>query len=259
LRLYAFKENSMRSYFIAGNWKMHKTIHESVALASELVVKLAGCKEKVMIAPAFTALAEVAKVLAGTNILLGAQNMGPEEQGAHTGEVSVLMLKDIGVKVVILGHSERRHSYLETDALVNRKVLLALSHGLEVILCVGETLEERESGRLEIVLATQLREGLSGVTEANLGKVTIAYEPVWAIGTGKTATPEDADAVHAYCRNVIASLYGGEQAKTIIIQYGGSVKADNAAALMAKSNIDGALVGGASLKVESFAPIACFR
>lgn len=249
----------MRSYFIAGNWKMHKTVAESVALAADLKAKLAGCKEKVMIAPAFTALSEVAKVLAGSNILLGAQNMGPEEQGAHTGEVSVLMLKDIGVKVVILGHSERRHSYLESDALINKKVNLALAHGLEVILCVGETLEERESGKLETVLSTQLREGLKGVASESLDKVTIAYEPVWAIGTGKTATPEDADSVHAYCRKVLASLYGEAKAKTMIIQYGGSVKADNAASLMAKPNIDGALVGGASLKVESFAPIACFR
>lgn len=249
----------MRSYFIAGNWKMHKTVKESVALATELVARLSGCGEKVMIAPAFTALAEVAKVLEGSAILLGAQNMGPEEQGAHTGEISVLMLKDIGVKVVILGHSERRHSYSETDALVNRKVLLALKHGLEVILCVGETLEERESGKLESVLGTQLREGLSGVQVSDLDRVTVAYEPVWAIGTGKTATPEDADAVHAYCRKVLAALYGAEKARTLIIQYGGSVKVDNAAALMAKPNIDGALVGGASLKAESFVPIACFR
>ncbi len=249
----------MRSYFIAGNWKMHKTVKESAALAAELKAKLAGCKEKVMVAPAFTALAEVAKVLEGSNILLGAQNMGPEEQGAHTGEVSILMLKDIGAKVVILGHSERRHSYLESDALINKKVLLALGHGLEVILCVGETLEEREGGKLEQVLGTQLREGLKGVAAADLDRVTIAYEPVWAIGTGKTATPEDADSVHAYCRQVLASLYGEAEAKKMCIQYGGSVKADNAAALMAKPNIDGALVGGASLKAESFAPIACFR
>ena len=249
----------MRSYFIAGNWKMHKTVAESAALATELKARLAGCGEKLMVAPAFTALAAVAKVLEGSNILLGAQNMGPEEQGAHTGEVSVLMLKDLGVKVVILGHSERRHSYLENDSLINRKVILALAHGLEVILCVGETLEERESGRLENVLSTQLREGLAGVGADTLGKITIAYEPVWAIGTGKTATPEDADAVHAYCRKVLAGLYGDAAAKSMTIQYGGSVKADNAAALMAKPNIDGALVGGASLKADAFVPIASFR
>lgn len=249
----------MRSYYIAGNWKMHKTVAESVALATELKAKLAGCGEKVMVAPAFTALAAVAEALKGSSILLGAQNMGPEEQGAHTGEVSVLMLKDLGVKVVILGHSERRHTYLETDELVNHKLLLALKHGLETILCVGETLEERESGRLEEVVGTQLRKGLAGVSAADFAKVTVAYEPVWAIGTGKTATPEDADAVHAFCRKVLASLYGEATAKAAVIQYGGSVKADNAALLMAKPNIDGALVGGASLKPETFVPIAMFR
>jgi len=185
--------------------------------------------------------------------------MGPEEQGAHTGEVSVLMLKDLGVKAVILGHSERRHSYLEGDALVNKKVLLALKHGIEPILCVGETLEERESGKLEAVIGTQVREGLKGVDEGSLKAVTVAYEPVWAIGTGKTATPEDADAVHAYIRKVLAGLYGEQAAKAVCIQYGGSVKPDNVAALMAKPNIDGALVGGASLKTESFVPIARFR
>jgi triosephosphate isomerase len=169
------------------------------------------------------------------------------------------MLKDLGVKAVILGHSERRHSYLETDELINRKVLLALEQGLEPILCVGETLAERESGRLEAVVGGQVREGLKGVPVAALTTITIAYEPVWAIGTGKTATPEDADAVHAYIRTVIASLYGEAAAKTMVIQYGGSVKADNAAELMAKPNIDGALVGGASLKAETFVPIVSFR
>ena len=249
----------MRSYFIAGNWKMHKTVAESVALARELKDKLAGCQEKLLIAPAFTALSAVSEVVKGSNLILGAQNMGPEEQGAHTGEVSVLMLKDLGVGAVILGHSERRHAYLETDELVNRKVLLALKHGIEPILCVGETLEEREAGKLEAVVGTQVRKGLEGVSAAGLGKVTIAYEPVWAIGTGKTATPEDADAVHAYIRKVVAGLYGEALAKALCIQYGGSVKPENAAQLMAKANIDGALVGGASLKAEAFVPIARFR
>lgn len=210
-------------------------------------------------APAFTSLAAVADALKGSNIAVGAQNMGPEEQGAHTGEVSVLMLKDLGVKAVILGHSERRHSYLETDQLINRKILLAIKHGLEPILCVGETLDEREGGKLESVVGTQLREGLKGVDASALKSVTIAYEPVWAIGTGKTATPEDADAVHAYIRTVLVDLYGDAAAKSMCIQYGGSVKADNAAALMAKPNIDGALVGGASLKAETFIPIALFK
>lgn len=249
----------MRSYYIAGNWKMHKTVSESVALAKDLREKLAGCGEKLLVAPAFTAIAAVAEALKDSGIIVGAQNMGPEEQGAHTGEVSVLMLKDLGVGAVILGHSERRHSYGEDDALINRKVRLALKHGIGVILCVGETLAEREGGKLESVVGTQIKEGLSGVAAAELGAVTLAYEPVWAIGTGKTATPEDADAVHAYCRKVLAGLYGEQAAKAMCIQYGGSVKADNAAALMGKPNIDGALVGGASLKADTFVPIARFR
>lgn len=237
---------------------MHKTVSESVELAESLVKGLGSSPVRVMIAPAFTALSAVAKVIKGSSIVLGAQNMGPDIQGAHTGEISPLMLKDLGVTVVILGHSERRHSYLETDALINKKLLLALAQGLEPILCVGETLEEREAGRLEDVIGTQVREGLKGVSAEALSKVTIAYEPVWAIGTGKTATPEDADAVHAYIRTVLAGLYDDAAAKAMCIQYGGSVKPDNAAELMAKPNIDGALVGGAALKAESFVPIVNF-
>lgn len=249
----------MRNYYIAGNWKMNKTPSEAVALAKELVDKLKDCKEKVCIAPAFVCLDAVAKVVKGSNIRLGCQNMGQEESGAFTGEVSPLMLKEVGVQTVILGHSERRAIYKEDDALINKKVHLALKHGFEVILCVGETLEEREAGRLEKVLGTQVTEGFKGVAAASLASVVVAYEPVWAIGTGKTATPEDADAAHAYIRKVLAGLYGEPAAKAMCIQYGGSVKADNAAALMAKPNIDGALVGGASLKADSFVPIASFR
>jgi len=249
----------MRKYYIAGNWKMHMTVSEAVALATELVAKLGKSNERVMIAPPFTALAAVAQVIKGSSLVLGAQNMGPETKGAHTGEISPLMLKDLGVKAVILGHSERRHSYLETDELINRKVLLALEQGLQPILCVGETLAEREAGRLEAVVGGQVREGLKGVSAEALAMVTIAYEPVWAIGTGKTATPEDADAVHGFIRTVLSSLYGEAAAKAMVIQYGGSVKADNAAELMAKPNIDGALVGGASLKAETFVPIVSFR
>ncbi len=249
----------MRNYYIAANWKMHMTVSEAVALAQDLVAKLGKSKERVMIAPPFTALAAVAQVIRGSSLVLGAQNMGPETKGAHTGEISPLMLKDLGVKAVILGHSERRHSYLETDELINRKVLLALEQELQPILCVGETLAEREAGKLEAVVGGQVREGLKGVSAAALATVTIAYEPVWAIGTGKTATPEDADAVHGYIRIVLTSLYGEAAAKAMVIQYGGSVKADNAAELMAKPNIDGALVGGASLKAETFVPIVSFR
>jgi len=197
--------------------------------------------------------------LAGSAIGLGAQNLCAEAKGAFTGEISADMLRDCGCRYAIVGHSERRHTYLEDDALINKKVLLALKHGIDPILCVGETLEERESGRLEAVIGTQTREGLKGVDAAALKNVTIAYEPVWAIGTGKTATPEDADAVHAYIRKVLAELYGEAAAKAMTIQYGGSVKPDNVIALMAKPNIDGALVGGAALKAETFVPIANFR
>jgi triosephosphate isomerase len=247
-----------RTYYIAGNWKMHKTRAEAAELAKALVAQLKDGKHKYLAAPSFTSLETVGAIIKGTNILLGAQNCAPEEQGAHTGEVSVLQLKDLGVQVVILGHSERRHIYKEDDALINKKVKLALQHGFEVILCVGELLEEREAGKAEAVCETQTVKGLAGVSAADLARITIAYEPVWAIGTGKTATPEDADAIHAWIRKVIGKLYGPAAAENIIIQYGGSVKPENAAQLMAKENIDGALVGGAALKAETFVPIARF-
>ena len=249
---------SNRPYYIAGNWKMHKTRAEAAELAKALAAQLKGGKHKYLLAPSFTSLETVGAIVKGSNILLGAQNCAPEEQGAHTGEVSVLQLKDLGVQAVILGHSERRHIYKEDDGLINKKVKLALQHGFEVILCVGELLEEREAGKAEAVCETQTVKGLEGVSAADLAKVTIAYEPVWAIGTGKTATPEDADAIHAWIRKVIGKLYGPGAAESIIIQYGGSVKPDNAAQLMAKENIDGALVGGAALKAETFVPIAQF-
>lgn len=237
---------------------MNKTASEGADLAAELASELKGAASKIMVAPAFVAIPAVKKALMHSNILLGAQNMSDEESGAHTGEVSVLMLKDLGVDVVILGHSERRAIYGETDDFINRKLKLALTHGLEVILCVGETLEEREDGKVEDVVKTQVVEGLSQVSKDQLSSITIAYEPVWAIGTGKTATPEDADAVHAFIRSVVADLYDGEAAEAMIIQYGGSVKPENVKELMAKENIDGALVGGASLKTETFVPIAAF-
>jgi triosephosphate isomerase len=248
-----------REYYIAGNWKMHKTRAEAAELAKALVSQLKDGKHKYLVAPSFTLLETVAPIVKGTNIRLGAQNCAAEEQGAHTGEVSVLQLKDLGVQTVILGHSERRHVYKEDDALINKKVKLALQHGFEVILCVGELLEEREAGKAEQVCETQTVKGLEGVAASDLDRIVIAYEPVWAIGTGKTATPEDADAIHAYVRKVIAKLYGQGAADKILIQYGGSVKADNAVQLMAKENIDGALVGGAALKADTFVPIAKFN
>lgn len=247
----------MRKNYIAGNWKMHKTVNEAVSLAKELTGVLKNSSNKFMIAPPFTALKTVCDAVKGSNILVGAQNMGPVESGAHTGEVSVLMLKDVGVSTVILGHSERRHVYGESDEIINTKVKLALSHGLEVILCVGETLEQREQGITEKVVKEQVTKGLSGIND--LTDITIAYEPVWAIGTGKTATPEDADAVHASIREVISGLYNKSGAENLVIQYGGSVKPGNVKELMAMKNIDGALVGGASLTSENFIPIALFN
>lgn len=249
----------MRKAFIAGNWKMHKTRSEAKATASELVEAVKDVEHRVMIAPSFTALADVSEVLKGSGILLGAQNMASAEEGAHTGEVSVLMLKDCGVQVVILGHSERRHVYGETDALINTKVKLALQHKLEVVLCVGETLEEREGGKAEKVVRDQLVAGLEGVDEKQLDLVTIAYEPVWAIGTGKTATPEDADDIHRVVRKELKNMYNDSAAEKMIIQYGGSVKPGNIKALMDKENIDGALVGGASLTAENFVPIVKYN
>jgi len=237
---------------------MHKTRSESAELARALVDQLKDGKHTYLAAPSFTSLETVGAIVKGTNIRLGAQDCACEEQGAHTGEVSVLQLKDLGVQTIILGHSERRHTYKEDDALINKKVKLALQYGFEVILCIGELLEEREAGKVEAVCETQTVKGLEGVTAAEMANVVIAYEPVWAIGTGKTATPEDAEAVHAFVRKVLARLYGAELAEKVLIQYGGSVKPENAAQLMAKENIDGALVGGASLKPETFVPIAKF-
>jgi len=248
-----------RSLYIAGNWKMHKTRAEAAELAQALVNELKDGKHEYLVAPSFTCLETVSAIVEGTNIRLGAQNCACDEQGAHTGEVSVLQLKDLGVQTIILGHSERRHIYKEDDALINKKVKLALKHGFEVILCIGELLEEREAGKVEEVCERQTVKGLEGVSASELGNVVIAYEPVWAIGTGKTATPQDAEAVHAFVRRVIACLYGEAAAEKIIIQYGGSVKPENTAQLMAMENIDGALVGGASLKADTFIPIAKFK
>ncbi len=248
----------MRRYFIAGNWKMNKTLQEALELVEGLKKEVSGVAHRVMVAPPFTALDAVSKSLNGSDILLGAQNMSDHESGAHTGEVSVLMLKDLGVQVVILGHSERRLIYGESDEFINRKVRLAISQGLEVILCVGETLEQREAGKAEAVVEEQLAGSLKDVSEADLAKVTIAYEPVWAIGTGKTATPADADAIHKAIRTKITGLYSAKAAEELVIQYGGSVKPENAKELMGMENIDGALVGGAALKPDSFVPIVKF-
>lgn len=248
----------MRTPFIAGNWKMHMIRSEAADLAQTLVDSLGAVGHRVLVAPSFPLIETVARVLQGSGILVGAQNMAAATSGAHTGEVSPAMIRDVGASVVILGHSERRQIYGETDQLINEKVQLALAENLEVILCIGETLEEREAGAVDAVVRTQLTGGLAAVSAGDLERITIAYEPVWAIGTGRTATPEDADSVHAAVRGVISDLYNSSQGERMVIQYGGSVKPDNVKGLMAKENIDGALVGGASLKADSFIPIVQF-
>lgn len=228
---------------------------QAAKYASELAAAAKDAKVKVMIAPTYVCLPAVVEAVKGSNIIVAAQNVNDHEKGAYTGEISCDMLKDIGVKTVILGHSERRQYYGETNEFINKKVLFALQNGMDIDLCVGETLEEREGGRLEQVLADQINIGLDGVTEEQMAHVTIAYEPVWAIGTGKTATPADANSAHEYIRGLIAKKYGKAVAEKQIIQYGGSVKPSNVKELMACEHIDGALVGGASLTLEQFLPI----
>ncbi len=246
----------MRTTYIAGNWKMHKTISESVNYATELKSRLAGAANRLLVAPPFTAIAAVADVLRGSNIGVGAQNMAAAAEGAHTGEVSPLMLREAGATTAILGHSERRSLYGETNELINTKIHLALEHELDVIFCVGETLEEREAGKVNDVVGSQLKAGLAGVDAAAMASITVAYEPVWAIGTGRTASPGDAQAVHAVIRALVSETWSAAIAEELIIQYGGSVKPANVEQLISMPDIDGALVGGASLAADSFAPIA---
>jgi triosephosphate isomerase len=249
----------VREYLIAGNWKMNKTPSEAAALAKEILPLVKSSDNKVMIAPSFVCIPAVAEVIKGSNIILAAQNMANVTEGAHTGETSVLMLKDLNVKVVILGHSERRHIYGETNEVINEKVKLALANGLKVDLCIGELLEEREAGKAEKVCFEQLEKGLSGVSKEDMANVMIAYEPVWAIGTGKTATPQDAETIHASCRGKLAEMFGDDVAQKINIQYGGSVKPENVKELMAMENIDGGLIGGAALTSKSFEALANFN
>ena len=244
-----------RTKYIAGNWKMNTDKATAVKLATDLVASLKGKSGKFMIGVPYVYLDAVGQIVKGSNILLGAQDVANTNNGAHTGEVSTAMLKDVGVSSVILGHSERRHEIGESDELINKKVRKALSDGLEVVLCIGELLSEREAGEAENVCAFQLSAGLAGVSAADMKKVTIAYEPVWAIGTGKTATPQDAEAIHKFCRDYIAKLYSKEVADEVIIQYGGSMKPENAKELLAQPDIDGGLIGGASLKADSFTAI----
>ena len=245
-----------RKLFIAGNWKMNTSAAEPVALAEGLAAAV-GSVEAVDLAvcPPAVYLSAVGKALAGSSIQLGAQNMFYENNGAFTGEISAAMLLDVGCRFVILGHSERRHVIGESDELINRKVVKALAEGLEPILCVGELLEQRQAAETLDVVARQVRVGLEGVSNADAARVTLAYEPVWAIGTGHTATPDQAQEVHAMIRRLLAETYDQELAAGLRIQYGGSVKPGNAADLLGRQDVDGALVGGASLTVETFAGI----
>ncbi|MEJ2672240.1 MAG: triose-phosphate isomerase [Deltaproteobacteria bacterium] len=244
---------SERRPFIAGNWKMHKTLAEARALARDIRQGVVAARRaEVGLAPPFTALTAVAGELAGSDIRLAAQNAFWEKQGAYTGEISPLMLADAGCHYVIIGHSERRQHFGETNDTVNRRLQAVLEAGLAVILCVGETLKEREAGKTMDLVGSQLRQGLAGVSAA-ADRLVIAYEPVWAIGTGKTATPDQAQEVHHFIREELMRLLG--DGAPYRIQYGGSVTPDNAADLLSQPDIDGALVGGASLKAELFLPI----
>ncbi|KAF1086141.1 Triosephosphate isomerase [Sporotomaculum syntrophicum] len=243
---------------IAGNWKMFKTVGEAVDFVRELAYRVSGLHGvEMVVCPPFTALAAVSGLLRdlGAGIAVGAQNMYWENEGAYTGEVAPGMLKEIGCRYVILGHSERRQYFGETDVMVNKKVHAALAHDLMPIVCVGERLEERESGTTEAVVRKQVEGSLAGLSAVQAAKLVVAYEPVWAIGTGRTASASDAQQVNEFIRGLLRSLFGEVAAQAVRIQYGGSVKPGNAAELMAQPDIDGALVGGASLEVDSFTDI----
>jgi triosephosphate isomerase len=247
----------MRRKIIAGNWKMHKDLSESQYLISKLINELrnenVNCD--IIICPPFTSLSEAAGLVKNTKLKLGAQNMHFEDKGAFTGEVSAAMLKSAGCEYVILGHSERRAIFGESDEMINKKIKKALDTGLKPIFCIGETLQQRESGIMNDVLKHQVTEGLQHISKGEMEKVVLAYEPVWAIGTGVTATPQQAQEVHVFVRKLISSIFGEDTAENLVIQYGGSVKPDNAGELLSQSDIDGALVGGACLESDSFLKI----
>ncbi|MCL2790135.1 MAG: triose-phosphate isomerase [Desulfobulbus sp.] len=249
-----------RRPLIAGNWKMHLTVSEAVRLAQAAAQTCGACPDRdVMVAPAFTALTKVREALKDTSLLVAAQNVAWEREGAYTGEVSPVMLQDIGVHFAIIGHSERRQIFGEDDAMINCRLRGALAGGIQPVLCVGETLEERETGRTISVLEQQMRQDLQGVSADKMHQIVLAYEPVWAIGTGKTATTEQAQEAHAFLRRFLTEEYEKNIADGVRILYGGSVKPENIDNLMAQPDIDGALVGGAALQAESFDRIIRFR
>ena len=246
----------MRTPIIVGNWKLNKTIHEAALLVTSLRSMVADVTDvEIVVAPVFTGLTAAAEALSGGNIRLAAQDVFWEDSGAFTGEVAPGMLKDVGCEYVIIGHSERRQYFGETNENVNRKAKASHAHGLIPIICTGETLAEREAGKTEVVVKEQLLNGIAGLSAAQIIRTVIAYEPVWAIGTGHNATPDQAQAVHALIRLLLSETYSDDVAYQVRIQYGGSVKPDNAATLIAQSDVDGALVGTASWDAESFAQI----
>ena len=248
--------NKERKLIIAGNWKMNKTVAEGLDLVHGLKIELTNVKEvDIVVCPPFTALSEVSKAILDTNIRLGAQNMSENKVGAYTGEIAAVMLKEFSVRYVILGHSERRQYQKESDALIAKKALAVHAASLKPIICVGETLAEREDNQTEKVLQTQVRGSLAGLTKEQMAETVLAYEPVWAIGTGKTATTAQAQEAHAFIRKQLAEMFDEAVARKVRIQYGGSVKPSNARELMSQTDVDGALVGGASLEVRSFADI----
>lgn len=251
----------MRTPVIAGNWKMYKLIGESVATALELKPLVSNANHcEIVIAPVFTALKAICDRLEGANIKVAAQDCAVQNEfGAHTGEVAPVMLKDSGCSHVIIGHSERRQFYGDTDASVNQKTKAAIYAGLTAIVCVGEHLAERESGKADQVVGEQLAGSLAGLTVTDMERIIIAYEPVWAIGTGKTATPEQAQEMHGHIRRTVAETHGESVAQSVRILYGGSVKPDNIATLMSQTDVDGALVGGASLEAVSFSQIVNYK
>ncbi len=249
-----------RRALIAGNWKMHTTVMDACHLAADIARLCADVPDRdVLLAPPFTVLSEVSHVIRDSAVIVGSQNVCWEAKGAFTGEISPVMVKDAGGAAAIVGHSERRQIFHEDDALINKRVRGSLKFDLLTILCVGETLEEREENNTFAVIEGQIRQGLAGVDAVHMGKVVIAYEPVWAIGTGKTASKEQAQEVHAFIRKLIETMYEKTIAEQLRILYGGSVKQDNVDALMAQQDIDGALVGGAALDAESFGRIIHFR
>lgn len=250
----------MRKPLIAGNWKLHKTISEACELSATLAKELANVDDvDIVVAPVFTALSSVAATLEGSPVKLAAQNCYPAETGAFTGEVSPLLLKDAGCDYVIIGHSERRQLLEEGDAFINQKIIKALETGLKPILCIGETLQERETDQMLEVLTTQIKAGLANLSATHMADLVIAYEPIWAIGTGKTASTEQAQEAHSFIRGLLQGLFTPDVALATRILYGGSVKPNNVDGLMAMDDIDGALVGGASLKAEEFIRIVKFK